>query len=269
VINIDAETIGDSRASDGPPIACFSGGIDSAYSLYQLAKNGLEQTGLQPAALMVHGFDIPLQDGEGFKQAVIRSRRMVDSLHVPLILMQSNIRSAFRSWSTSFGCCVAAALTVLSGKFVRGLIAGHGRHLSQIPWGSTPLTDPLLGSSDFPIIHDGAATRLDKVRALCDWPAALENLRFCWQLKPASGNCGQCTKCILTAIEFRCAGVEPACFAAPVSDQAIIDALERYEPSPVSDIFFQEALDACLAAGMTEPWIPSLQRLVDTFSPRH
>jgi hypothetical protein len=125
----------------------------------------------------------------------------------------------------------------------------------------------MLGSLDFPLFHEGGgATRLDKVRTLCDWPEALEHLRFCWQLDPPDGNCGRCMKCVLTALEFRCAGVEPGCFARPVTDDVIIEALGRYEPDAFGDIFFREVLDAALAQDMTDPWIPSLQRVVDTFA---
>ena len=265
VIDIDAATMADASVTEGPTLACFSGGVDSAYTVYRLAKNRPQ---IAAAALMVHGFDIPWQDAEGFYRAACRSRRMLDSLDVPFILMQSNIRDSYPDWPTYFGSAVAAALTVLSGGFRKGLIAGSGTdHLSLIPWGSTPLTDPMLGSLDFPLFHEGdSATRLDKVRTLCDWPEALEHLRFCWQLDPPDGNCGRCMKCVLTALEFRCAGVEPGCFARPVTDDVIIEALGRYEPDAFGDIFFREVLDAALAQGMTDPWIPSLQRVVDTFA---
>jgi hypothetical protein len=267
VIDIVAETVPDGDMSEGPAIVSFSGGVDSAYTVYCLAE---KEPPDQTAALMVHGFDIPLRDREGFDRAADRSRRMLDSLGVPLILMQSNIRCLANRWGTYFGSAVAAALTVLSGGFRRGLIAGTGTDfLSLIPWGSTPLTDPLLGSRGFPLVHDGgSSTRLDKVRRLCDWPEALENLRFCLQRNPPDGNCGRCMKCILTALEFRCAGVEPRCFAQPVTDDMIIEALQRYEPDPFGDIFFREVLDTALKQGMTETWLTSLQRVVANFDRR-
>jgi hypothetical protein len=282
IIDIEAETEAEGSAMGRPALACFSGGIDSAYTAYRHAGNrsGDLSHGLG-AALMVHGFDIPLDDAAGFERAAERSRRMLDSLGVPLVLMQTNIRRLYpKKWEMCFGAALAAALTVLregfgagltaSEGFGAGLIAGSGTdRATHVPWGSTPLTDPMLGSRDFPITHDGgAATRLDKVRALCAWPEALPYLRFCWQGDRHDGNCGRCSKCILTALEFRVCGVEPGCFAAPVTDDVVIKALKRYKSDPFGDILYREVLDTALAQGMTDAWVNALQRAVGSGGPK-
>ena len=162
---------------------------------------------------------------------------------------------------------MAAVLTLLSGKFSTGLIAATGTYrLPMIPWGSNPLTDPMLGSRKFEIVHDGAgASRLDKVRLLCNWPEGVKQLRFCFQNTPPDGNCGRCMKCILTALEFRCAGVEPGCFTEPVTDAMILEALDRYEPNAVGDFYFHEVLDAALAEGRTDAWVPKLKSAIAAF----
>ena len=165
VIKIDAETEPDGGAIDGPSLACFSGGIDSAFTIYRYAgkrRDRRAHAGL--TALMVHGFDIPADDTEGFRRAAERAQRMLESLDVPVIVMRTNVRTIFPDWELSHGTAVAAALTLLSGKFSTGLIPSTGTyHLPLIPWGSTPLTDPMLGSRNFDIFHDGAgASRLRK-----------------------------------------------------------------------------------------------------------
>jgi len=269
VIKIDADTVPDEDSVDGPSLACFSGGIDSAYTIYRHAgrrRDRRANAGL--TALMVHGFDIPLADEQGFRRAGERSLRMLESLGVPLILMQTNIRDLFPDWEASHGTAVAAALTLLSRSFSTGVIPATGTfHLPIIPWGSNPLTDPMLGSRSFEIVHHGAgASRLDKVRMLCKWPEGVKHARFCFQNTPPDGNCGRCMKCILTALEFRCAEIEPGCFSEPVTDETIIEALDRYEPNPIGDFFFREVLDTALKRQMTDPWVPSLKRAVAAFS---
>jgi hypothetical protein len=268
VIKIRAQTEPDRGRVDGPYLACFSGGIDSAYTIYRHA-GGARSVRAHPGftAIMAHGFDFPVDDEDGFRRAGERSRRMLESLGVPLILVKTNIRSLFPDWHVSHGTAAAAILTLLSGKFSTGLIAASGTYdLPLIPWGSNPLTDPMLGSRSFEIIHHGArASRLNKVRLLHKWHEGVKQLRFCFKKTPPDGNCGRCMKCILTALEFRCAGIEPGCFAEPVTDDVIIEVLGQYKPNAFGDFFFREVLNSALAQGMTDAWVMKLKETVATF----
>lgn len=262
---IEAFTAPDEIRENGPAIAAFSGGVDSSFTVYRHTSPLPNRHALK-AALMVHGFDIPLTDSAGFRRAAERARRMLESVGVPLILMQTNAREFLADWEMMHGTAVAAALTFFSKAYTTGLIASTGTYsLPLIPWGSNPLTDPLLGSRRFALEHDGAhSSRLDKVRALCGWPEGLRGLRFCFQNLPAEGNCGKCLKCILTALEFRCCGVDPECFSEPVSDNRIMDALLNYRADPFGDAYFKEARDTAVARGMPDPWVPLLDRLFAT-----
>ena len=232
---IECETLPEEPRGDAPAIAAFSGGVDSAFTIYRHNRDR-ERPDRQrvTAALFVQGFDIPLDDQVGFHGAFERAARMLDGLGVTLIPMQTNVRTMCPDWEHMHAAAVAAALTVLSGHFATGLIAASATYrLPLIPWGSNPLSDPMLGSRRFAIVHDGAASsRLEKVRALSEWPAAKE-LRFCFRRTPADANCGQCLKCILTALEFKCVGVEPECFDAPISDAQIVETLSRYVTDPM------------------------------------
>ena len=269
VVKIDAESEPDVGPIDGPSLASFSGGVDSAFTLYGYAgkrRDRRAHAGL--TALMVHGFDIPVDDFGGFGRAAERARQMLEDIDVPLILMRTNVRTIFSDWELSHGTAVAAALTLLSSKFSTGLIPSTGTYqLPLIPWGSTPLTDPMLGSRNFEILHDGAgASRLEKIRLLCNWPEGMKRLRFCFANTPPDGNCGRCMKCILTALEFRCAGADPDCFAEPVTDEIILEALDRYEPNPFGDFYFHEVLKTALAEGRTDVWVPKLESAMAAFA---
>jgi len=108
-------------------------------------------------------------------------------------------------------------LMLLQGGFIAGLIAGsHSYADLYFPWGSTPLTDPLLSSESFPIFYDSPdAPRNIKVREIASWPEAQRYLRVCLgkDRTERDKNCGRCEKCIRTILNYRALGLGlPACF---------------------------------------------------------
>ena len=100
---------------------------------------------------------------------------------------------------------LVACLQNFKGLFNPGIIGSAGPYRSLvIPNGSSPITDPLLSSASFKVIHDGAAfDRTDKVAALAQWQADLDGLRVCWQGSTKSENCGHCEKCVRTKLNFQ------------------------------------------------------------------
>jgi hypothetical protein len=61
------------------------------------------------------------------------------------------------------------------------------------------LLDPEYSSFDVQIRHrDVAFARIDKLRLIADWDAALQNLRVCLANVPDRLNCGRCEKCVRT-----------------------------------------------------------------------
>ncbi|MFN2568390.1 MAG: hypothetical protein ABR564_02170, partial [Candidatus Dormibacteria bacterium] len=188
LVTIDAE-IAEGAQTPAATVAAFSGGVDSSFTIWRHAHGGAQPPVGQVA--MVHGFDIPLADTMGFAGARALARRLVDTLGVGLIDMSTNIRSVNRDWEDAHGLCVAAALTLLSGSFGAGLIAGSSsRFAPVVPWGSNHLTDPLLGSSNFAILHDGDAERTEKLSELLEWPEARRLLRVCYSGPRYDRNCG-------------------------------------------------------------------------------
>ncbi|WP_375515647.1 hypothetical protein [uncultured Nostoc sp.] len=140
-------------------ISAFSGGLDSCFTAFRHSRGkcGRSQRPLE-AGLMVHGFDIPLFEQESFDRAVQKSKLTLASLGLELIPMATNFRDFKQNWEDTHGIAVASCLMLLQGGYSIGLIPSsdpyHAVDLSW-GWGSNPLTDPLLSSSTFPIIHDG------------------------------------------------------------------------------------------------------------------
>ena len=125
--------------------------------------------------LLVHGFDVPLDRTVVFEAVSDSSQSMLASIGMELVPMETNLRSLCGSWEDSFAAAVASCLTVLKSRFDGGMIGSSEPYDALVlPWGSNPLTDPLLGSDGFGIRHDGAeASRLEKLRVLLSWPEAM------------------------------------------------------------------------------------------------
>lgn len=246
---------------NGPAIMAFSGGVDSCYSAFRHARS-LVGARTQPlaAGVLVHGFDIPLSHSGVFAQASARTGDMLGSLGMRMIPVATNYRDImdpYLSWPICFGPGVVAALMLFKNGFATGLVAASFDYRNlAFPYGSNPVSDPLLGSRDFEIIHDGAEHgRFGKIRVIADWPEALQHLRVCWQGGESDYNCCRCEKCVRNILTFRILGVpRPECFPEDVTDQQIRslrlkgDALKTYR-------FLRRA---ARAEGVRAPWLTSV-----------
>ncbi|MFV1979660.1 MAG: hypothetical protein ACC655_00765 [Rhodothermia bacterium] len=207
-------------------ILSFSGGVDSCFTAYRnVPKSGLRNRRLSTAAIMVHGFDIPLDEPETYASALKRSENMTSSLGLDLIPIATNHRLLVEDWSHSFGPAIASCLMLFSGRFKAGLIAQgltYGE-LGLLYEGSNPLTDPMLSSDSFRVIPDGGAYhRADKISEMQDWSEFLQHLRVCWAGPQKDRNCCVCEKCICNILTFRALGLGlPPCFDHDVSIQQI------------------------------------------------
>lgn len=214
----------------GDALTAFSGGVDSAYTLWR-HQPASPLAGLRVrAGLLVHGLDIPTGETNGFAAAARRARAMLAAHGARPLTLRTDVRvleAAFDlDWETqAHGLFLAACLACFESAYGAVLIpATYAHHRLVLPWGSTPLTDPLLGGA-VPCLHDGAAaTKLDKVLAIAGDAAIRENLRVCWQGRQGDGNCGRCFKCLTTQACYWMAGFpRPGAFDAPARVRDLAD----------------------------------------------
>jgi hypothetical protein len=243
-------------------IAAFSGGVDSCFTVWRHrnARCGRLQRNLT-AALMVHGFDIPLEKQLVFERAREKSRVMLTSLGMELISITTNFRELPLNWEDAFGTVTASCLMLLKGGYSAGLIASSFPYQAlSFPYGSNPVTDWLLSSQTFQIVHDGADfTRIEKIRELTNWQEAQHNLRVCWQGTESDKNCGRCEKCIRTILIFRIVGAGlPPCFEQDISDRQIAN-LEAKE-GPLTEL--ERVLQAAKVAGISQSWVNALEKCI-------
>jgi hypothetical protein len=211
---------GNAQPEDGErpgALTAFSGGVDSNFTAWRnthgLNPPAFHAASLQ-AGLMIHGFDIPLEQQAVFERALDRSRTMLEGVGLKTYRLGTNLRSLDAlgcDWEKdTHGIWLAAALSCYEPWFGQILIPStFPYHLMKFPWGSNPVTDPLFSSATTPYWHDGAAySKLTKVQAIAGVPAVQKNIRVCWEGQQLDRNCGKCFKCIATQICFHLSGVE-------------------------------------------------------------
>jgi hypothetical protein len=246
-------------------IMAFSGGVDSCFTAYQHKKGACgRRTRELVAGVKIHGLDIPLEDRQAFDLAAKRAERMLDSLGMKLIPMATNFRAMGCDWDDSHGSAVAACLTLFQKGYGSGLIASSFAYDGwrfSMPWGSNPYTDALLSTGMFNISNDGGRyCRVEKLRAISEWPEAHQLIKVCWEGEKVQDNCCCCEKCIRNIIAYRALGMPlPGCFEKDVTEQQIEsvrvpDTLILWE--------YKKILSAARDRNIAGPWVRALERCI-------
>lgn len=189
----------------------FSGGMDSFFTAltYAPLPDAANATKID-AHLLVWGFDIPLSNGAAFDRTLRSVTEVATALGRSVLPIVTNIRETrFREadWSlVSHGAALAGVAQALGGRFHTVLVPSCAGYHDLEPWGSHPLTDPMMSSARVRVIHDGAAfTRVQKTELVANHALAATHLRVCYH-DDAGGNCGACNKCYRTMLALEALG---------------------------------------------------------------
>ncbi|NBO18476.1 MAG: hypothetical protein EBV03_04470 [Proteobacteria bacterium] len=221
-VEIMPERVADARRilPQSRAIAAFSGGADATFT----ALRHNHKKPVLPAAvrhnltdvMMVHGFDVDLAKPRYMDELIARSRPLLDDLGLTLRVVRTNSKDWQRqSWDDSFALELAACLHLFAGEFDVALVGSSEPYEALVlPWGSSPVNDPLMSSDLMQLVHDSAGySRTDKIDEIARHPIACQTLKVCWAGEVQSGNCGVCEKCLRTMMNFLAAGhTVPACF---------------------------------------------------------
>jgi len=261
-VGIECDALEPGVSGDGPALLTFSGGLDSAYSLFMRASAGPRTAGPGlGAALMLHGADIPVEESAAFEEAFARSRRMTDSLGAPLLRAVTNLRVVKQNWSHSSNAALAGVMNLFRGRFGSGLVAVGYTREESLRWWPQDVTDlPLLSSPAFPVVGDGyEADRFQKMDAIHAWPEALANLRVCYRPGCFDRNCGECFKCWIVGFFARLACGKPAPFMPrPVTD-ADVRAIATCG-DPLVLLRLTQLVDHARRRGVRESWVVEAER---------
>jgi len=193
-------------------IAAFSGGLDATFLVWRhIKKKAGYRTQPLSCCAMIHGFDIPLSNDEFFNMSFSIAKKTLETVALPLIPIRTNIRQVIQiDWLYSHTSTLVSSLQFLKSKFDLTLIASTQPYNELvIPWGSFPLTDHLLSSNCFKVMHDGAGySRPEKAQCIAEWTDGIANLRVCGYTEYIrSLNCKRCEKCLKTMADFAVNGL--------------------------------------------------------------
>jgi hypothetical protein len=233
-------------------MAFFSAGVDSYFTVLR-----------HPVKHFVNvlGFDMPLTKEPAFQRHCERLARIAKELSGELIPVRTNIRQTrWRSchWQKlGFGPALAATALAMERRFSRVLLPGSVDFRNLFPWGSHPLSDPLLSTSKTRIVHDGSAyTRTEKIDFISRNELALRTLHVCFRGQDGLGqddtNCCHCEKCYRTMTVLEILGK---------LDQAELFDRQKFDVKKISRvlaettaeiIFYREIQDLALKHGRTD-----------------
>jgi len=244
-------------------VVAFSGGADSCYTAWHYTNPKDERLPhtLQ-AGLFIHGFDFPPNLRDTFDRAFRKAQILLDSLGMTLIPMTTNLRSIRQPPVDAGGAFLASCLMLLQERYVAGLIASTYSYAHLfLPFGSNPLTDRMMSSGAFNIHHDGAkVTRIQKLKAISEWPEAMQYLRVCTGRKAAERdkNCCRCEKCIRNILEFRAMGFGlPRFFENDVIDWQIFKL--KYEYETEVGFHYEDIISFVKARKVSASWVRVLK----------
>ena len=264
LVEMEVERVRENKERLAGAVVAFSGGADAQFSAYRHAtgKAGYSTQALR-AGVLVHGFDIPLADMQGFSGAAQMASEVLAELGLSMLIVRSNLRDLSGvNWRHYCGAALASVMSGLNKYAGAGLIgSGQPYDALIVPWGSHPMIDSLMSTDSFKIIHDGAGfSRAEKLNVLSKWPLGIKNLRVCWVGDEHDKNCGSCEKCVRTRLNLLLAGVaNPACFSTPLNKECFKSVALTSEAARSEWRLIRSEL---IAASIGTQWIPQIDKVI-------
>ncbi|HUF08369.1 MAG TPA: hypothetical protein VMO47_03545 [Rhodothermales bacterium] len=268
-VPIDVDVVREDRRPVEGAVCAFSGGVDGMFTLWRHARGlvGHRTQGLK-FGVFVHGFDIPRADEQAFNTNYRRYSEALAGIGVKLLAPVTNCRDVPRvRWEHTYGLALAGLLVNFKLEAGTGLIGGERNYANpRIAWGSTMLTDHLLGSGEFRMMTDGCThDRTQKVAAIAGWPDGVRHLRVCWRGGLNDRNCGMCEKCVRTMASFRANGLEvPECLHEPTDLAKAVRGLTLERPTLLT--YWEEVCVHAEANAVQDPWLEEARRLTRKYA---
>ena len=185
----------------------FSGGVDSLHTVH---SNQKEITHL----IYINGFDFEISP-EVFQRSIAHNHHYAKHYgNMSLVPVETNYFSFIKEYrvgrALNHGSCLASIGHLLG--FRKILIPASYTYAQGVPWGSTPLTDPMWSTEATAFVHHGAeAKRTEKTIVLSEDKAIVDNLVVCW--RQPDYNCCECSKCLRTMLTLHILGKDARAFA--------------------------------------------------------
>ena len=227
----------ESSASAKRAATCFSGGVDSLYTLLKYRGRTAALPSPLTHVLFMRGLEKPLWFMQGVAEAEALVQKTAAAVGVQCILGESNLRDYFDTdWLNLYcGSGLAAAALSLGGGLGHVCIPSSYSYRDPVPIGSTPLVDERSSTERVRIVHDGAdLPRADKLWHILEWnpDLVLQTLRVCVMNFGGAYNCCECRKCVRTMIPLRALGMLDRAVTFPNKSTAHWAEVVRWESLP-------------------------------------
>lgn len=187
--------------------AFFSLGLDSFYALRKME----EETDTKLSYLiLVHGFDIDLDNKTLFETARGNAQAVADQTGKELVVISTNLKTVMEEtlgWDAAHGAGLTAVAYFLSGGLETVYINSGDKRSATRPYGTRFDLDRLWSTKNLTVTTSGVGlTRLQKLRYLQDDSLTQRYLRVCWKNPNNAYNCSRCPKCLGTMLLIRILG---------------------------------------------------------------
>lgn len=248
-IKIHAETYQSSTVRQQAEAVCFSGGVDSFYTLMK--------RGSPKYLLRAEGIDPSASRAKEFRIARERLAKIATAVGAFPVVIRYNlfehpsfkIHDDIDTYTGIFAC-----MGHLLSSQIGSIFISSSNHKDDItPHACFTITNPLYSSARLEVNHYPAdVSRRDKVAAIADWQLANDNLYVCLQRRGSNRNCSQCEKCVRTMLDLHIIGKLES-FKAFDQMKPLWEAMDHVQSVPECATYHSalvEPLDPRIAAGI-------------------
>ncbi len=227
----------------GPPTTacCFSGGVDSWYTLLRAPADPPITVALTVGTLhnRFDGAERAARLAEVERLAVGRGLRPV--------LVETNLVEAVAGAVHQFRVFGPTLISAGLALGMQRLVLATSKSIRSLGmWNSHPLLDPHWSTERTEVVHHGIeASRIEKLATIANSDVPWSAVHVCLM---GSTNCGRCEKCIRTMVELHLVGVDPQeAFPRPLDALAVARC-----PLPKSRRWFWEDIESELSRRANE-----------------
>lgn len=184
----------------------YSGGVDGFYTIYAHTAERLKSAPYRPALTHLTVINAGVFEGENhhkaFEKSLSLARSLAKDLGLKAVGIDTNLHLVLDEHYLSVYsirlCSAALALQKLYGTYF--LSSGHSQDCFKMDRNNNSfgdlLTCQMLSTKSLRFIgYGGGIRRVDKIRALANYPVCYSRLHSCFVTQPDEKNCGHCKKC--------------------------------------------------------------------------
>jgi hypothetical protein len=237
----------------------LSAGVDSLALLHENRRTfpgghpGAFADGLHITGLLFPG----RRDSEVLKSHFSSELRVLGEIASDAGIGLVEVRTNLRDLETDqgfladewIGAALASAAHLFDSRW-SGVTFASGRDIPHLqPRGTHPLLDPCFSTSATEIRHWGILhSRLEKIRQIADWEAAIRRLMVCFNAPVDWPNCGRCEKCVRTMAELAAVGLLEVATQFP-EKRLRPDAIRALSLTALVEDYWSDLLPAFAARG--------------------